>query len=322
MAIRLGVTLGIPDHLAGGQRAGTELAADCGTEPRATVALLRFLAARQILTEIRTGVFALAELGEELLDELPQRYLNLDSAAGHMDRAWAGLPHAVRTGKAGYPDVFDRDFWDHLDAEPALAASFDDYMDFWAAEWMPHVAEALADLGSKSIVDVGGGTGGLLVQLLSRDPALRGTLVELPAPAARARDRFAEAGLATRCSMVEGSFFDPLPAGEPLYVLAQVLHDWPDEQATAILRRCADAAGPDGRIVLVERVLDEQAPELDHVAMDLRMLVLFGAHERSAGEYAALAACAGLQLHRVLPAGSGLSLVELTPTAPESEGQA
>lgn len=92
-------------------------------------------------------------------------------------------------------------------------------------------------------------------------------------------------------------------------------HDWPDEQAMEILRRCAEAAGPAGRVVLVERVLDEQAPALEHVVMDLRMLVPFGSHERSAHEYAALAAATGLELRRVVPAGSGLSLVELIRAA-------
>jgi hypothetical protein len=96
-------------------------------------------------------------------------------------------------------------------------------------------------------------------------------------------------------------------------VLAQVLHDWPDEQAATILRRCAEASPSDGRVILVERVLDEQTPSLEHLAMDLRMPVLFGSHERSRGEFAALAADAGLRLRRVTPAGSGLSLVELAP---------
>jgi hypothetical protein len=173
--------------------------------------------------------------------------------------------------------------------------------------------KAIGQLGSTSVVDVGGGTGGLLAGLLLADDRLRGTLVELPAAAQRARDRFVMEGLSTRCSVVEGSFFDPLPPGEPLYVLAQVLHDWPDEQAATILRRWAEASPSDGRVILVERVLDEQTPSLEHLAMDLRMLVLFGSHERSGGEFAALAADAGLRLRRVTPAGSGLSLVELAP---------
>ncbi|HWM06157.1 MAG TPA: siderophore-interacting protein [Actinophytocola sp.] len=308
-AVRLAVTLNIPELLAGGPRTAVELAGRCGTDPRATLALLRLLAARGIVTATGPSTFALADLGEVLLDEGPRHHLDLAGAGALLDQSWDGLPHAVRTGRAAFPQLHGHGFWEHLDADEALAASFDAYLDRWAAEWMPPAAAALGALGASSIVDVGGGSGGLLAMLLRRDPGLHATLFEQPASAARARDRLA--GFAQRCRVVEGSFFDPLPPGGGLYVLAQVLHDWPDEQAAAILRRSAEAAGPDGRVVLVERVLDAAAPQPDHVVSDLRMLVLFGARERTVEEFAALAGHSGLRVARIAPAGPMLSLVEL-----------
>lgn len=158
-------------------------------------------------------------------------------------------------------------------------------------------------------------TGALLAAVLSRDPAVRGTLVEQPGTAARARERFTEAGLADRAAVIEGSFFDALPTGGTLYVLAQVIHDWPDEDAVRILQRCADAlratGGATGRVALIERLVDAQVPDSDHVLMDLRMLTLFGSAERTHAQFADLAGRADLTLVGDRPIGHGLSLLTL-----------
>jgi SAM-dependent methyltransferase len=313
-AVRLAVSLGVPDVLAAGPRTADAIADCCGTDPRATLGLLRRLVTCDVLEEVRPRVFALGELGEPLLDDHLRAFVDLDGAAGHLDRAWAGLGQAVRTGTAAYPQVFGRGFWDHLAADPALAASFDSYMDQWAAVWVPAVAPGLAARAAHSVVDVGGGTGGLLAAVLEQDPTLFGTLVEQEASAERARERFTAAGLDERTSIVEGSFFDALPPGEPLYVLAQVVHDWPDDAAVAILRRCAEALPAGGRVLLVERVPDPDHPTRDHVVMDLRMLVVFGARERTRAEFAELARRAGLVLTSVEDAAHGLSFVELRRT--------
>jgi hypothetical protein len=158
------------------------------------------------------------------------------------------------------------------------------------------------------VVDVGGGAGSLLVTLLTRYPALRGTIVDLPAATDTAQATLAAAGLAARSDVVSGSFFDPLPPGADAYVLSQILHDWNDDAACRILQRCAEAAGPDGTVFIVERT--GELGESMHTGMDLRMLVYFGGKERSARQFVALGERAGLRLvavHRAFP----LSIIEL-----------
>src|SRR5262249_45030198 len=152
------------------------------------------------------------------------------------------------------------------------------------------------------VIDVGGGAGRLLCALLQAHRALRGTLVELSGAAMRGRDALAAAGVADRGTGVEGSFFDPLPAGGGIYLLAQVIHDWPDADAVKILRRCAEAARPTGRVLLVERLVEAE-PSADHARMDLFMLVLFGSGERSLAEFTALANAAGLEITATGPIG-------------------
>ncbi len=117
------------------------------------------------------------------------------------------------------------------------------------------------------------------------------------------------AGLAERIQVVVASFFDPLPAGAGGYLLSDILHNWDDDRAVAILRRCADAAGPDGSVFVIERLgEDGYSPSTE---MDMRMLAYFGGRQRGLGELAGLAARAGLKAAAVHPTAD-VSVVEMT----------
>ena len=107
--------------------------------------------------------------------------------------------------------------------------------------------------------------------------------------------------------VVAGSFFDPLPAGAGGYLLSAILHDWDDEAARAILRRCAEAAGTDGAIMVVEKIGADG--ESLRTGMDLRMLAYFGGRERGVAELTALASASGLSVAAVHPAGASSILV-------------
>ncbi len=91
----------------------------------------------------------------------------------------------------------------------------------------------------RTLVDVGGGTGAMLAEILRLRPEIRGILVDLPRTVAFSAEIFAAAGVAERVTTVGQSFFDALPPGADLYLLRGILNDWPDREATAILRRGA-----------------------------------------------------------------------------------
>jgi ubiquinone/menaquinone biosynthesis C-methylase UbiE len=145
--------------------------------------------------------------------------------------------------------------------------------------------------GVRTVVDVGGGTGAMLAEVLRARPQLQGTLVDLPGTVARAAETFRAAGVTDRVSVVGQSFFDPLPARADLYVLRKVLNDWPDRETTAILRRCAEAARPSGRVVTLSGVSSEDAPR----PLTIEML-LVGGKTNTVPEFRELARQAGLEV--------------------------
>lgn len=316
-AIRTLATLGIPALLDEGIESADELAARSGTQARALTSLLRWLVPTGVVSEPWPGSFRLGPVGQPLLEEWVAGGLSLDRAPVLLEQSWAGLPHSLRTGEAGFPAVFGASFWDHLDAHPEVGASFDTMLAVWAEEWVPGVLDAVDWDRFGAVADIGGGDGKLIDELLARRPSLRATLVEQSETAGRARERWQDSDLAERVDVVVGSFFDPWPTGPDAFVLAQVLHDWPDDQATDILRRGADVIGTDGRVLVVERVMDDKHPTQDHVAMDLTMLALFGAAERTIGEFEALATAAGLRVVETRPAAEGLTVIEMARAVPQ-----
>jgi 2,7-dihydroxy-5-methyl-1-naphthoate 7-O-methyltransferase len=163
----------------------------------------------------------------------------------------------------------------------------------------------------RTVVDVGGGTGALVAEILRARPTVRGTLVDLAPSVARSGEIFQAAGVADRVTTVVQSFFDPLPAGADLYLLKNVQADWPDRKAMAILRRCAEAARPGGRVVLLGGV----SPDEGHGPPPaLWMMVLAGGRERNLSEFRELARASGLQVHAADRQPSGRFIVECRPT--------
>ncbi len=310
MAIRVAATLRIADHLAAGLRTVPELAKAVSAERDALERLMRYLTARGLFSRDESGSYTLTDLGEPLRDDHPAGLrpgLDIESV-GRAELAFAQLLHSVRTGEAGFARQFGLSFWDDLAADPARREFFATWMGSDIGTRAPEIVNGY-DWGSLGhLVDVGGGNGSLMISLLMRYPSLRGTVLDLPETAGDARTAVAGAGLTGRCEVVDGSFFDPLPAGAGGYVLSLIIHDWGDAPARAILRRCAEAAGHDGTVLVVEKIGGDGASP--HTGMDLRMLVLYGGKERGVTELTTLAAQAGLAVTAVHPAGT-FAIVEL-----------
>lgn len=297
MALRVAVTLGLPDRLLGDGAAADRVAAELDVSPVALGLLLGHLTTLGILERTATG-YRTTEFGANLradADNDLANLLHLESAAGRAELSFVDLAHSIATGEAAYPLRYGRDFWADLTEHPHLRETFDRQMTRRIRAQLPQVVAGFDWSRFRTLVDVGGGHGTPLAAILTAHPSLRGHLVDLEATAVEARKTFSAHGLDDRTDVTAGSFFDPLPAGADAYLLLDVLHDWDDEHAHRILARCAEAAGPAGRVLVVEAVGGLQAGS----EMDLVMLVHYGGRERRVEEFRALAAPHGLVLDTV-----------------------
>ncbi|MGO8946444.1 MAG: methyltransferase [Ktedonobacterales bacterium] len=313
--LRVVATLHIADRIAAGTTKIEDLAQESGTDAGSLQRILQQLVSKGVFEEPSPGQFALNEASQMLRDDHPSRLrfgLDLDGIGNRFAYAWGSLPSAVRTGKPAYVEIFGRPFWDDLEAHPDIAASFDALMGpSGHAPPDPDVLVTPSWESVQTVVDVGGGTGTLLAEILRTRPGIRGILLDLPRTVARSGETFEAAGVAERTTIVGQSFFDPLPAGADLYLLKSVLIDWPDQEAKAILRRCAEAARLNGRVVILGGV----SPDADAGgrSFDLLMMVLVGGKDRSLKEFRELAREAGLEVTAADRQPSGRFFVECSP---------
>ena len=306
--LHVAVTLRIAEHLAAGTTGIADLAAAAGADADALLRVLRHLIGKGIFEEPAPGRLALNETARSLMEGPARLGFDLEGIGGRMAYTWSTLLSAVRTGRPAYRDVFGRPFWDDLEANPQVADSFDALMGVMG-HGVPD-PEVLLDPAEwaavHSVVDVGGGTGALLAEVLRKRPHVRGTLVDLPRVVARSAEIFEAAGVAGRVEAAGQSFFDALPAGRDVYMMKNVLGDWPDAEAKTLLDRCAEAARPGGRVVMLGGVTPEE-----RASPELLMLVLVGGRNRTLKEFSALAREAGLEVSASGRSPSGRFIVEL-----------
>jgi hypothetical protein len=300
------VTLRIAEHLADGGQDIHDLAEGANCDPDILQQVLRHLIGKGLFEEPTSGHFALNEAAEPLLDPALRLGIDLDRFGGRMAHTWGTLLTAVRSGAPAYQDYFGLSFWDDLNAHPEIAEDFD------ALIGPPGHGAPDPDILVDSdwdevhtVVDVGGGNGALLAEILRRHPHIEGTLVDFPRTIVRATEIFSQAGVADRVSTVGQSFFDPLPAGADLYILKSILNDWPDADAVKILTRCSEALGPTSRISVIGGVT--AATDRPSISIET---VLLGGRSRPLSEFGPLANAAGLAVTKSARKPSGKFVVE------------
>ena len=229
-------------------------------------------------------------------------------------RAWADLLFSVRTGKPAFEHTFGKDIFEYFRENPEPARTFGDAMTAWTNQLAGAVVASFDFSPFSTVVDVGGSHGTLLAAILRENLAMRGILFDLPHVIAGAAEHLIAEGVADRCTRVGGDFFEAVPAGGDLYVLAQILHDWDDERCVAILRRCRTALRDGGKLLIVELVLPSDDGPFFGKWLDLHMLVMAGGRERTAAEYQQLLQAAGFELTHLRPTAAGASIVEAVST--------
>jgi hypothetical protein len=310
--------LNLPDLVVNGPKNATELAAATGTNQLAMHKLLRGLTACRVFVEKADGCFAATDISDAFRTDKPGvRNLTLMLSEESYD-VWADLMYTLQTGKPAYQHVRGKGRWEELAEKPAAAVQFN------AA--MVEITRAVSGAfiagydfkGARTVVDVGGGTGALLASVLKSHPHMKGTLFDLPAGLAEAREAMSSAGLEGRVTFVEGSFFESVPSGGDVYLLKSIIHDWDDDHAEAILKTCRAAMEPLSRLVLLERVMPERVNDPDrdftNVISDLHMMILFGGQERTPTEYGRLLSGAGLTLARQIAMESVFGAFEAVPS--------
>lgn len=313
-AIAATVRLRLPDLLLDGAQTVESLASQASCHQPSLHRLLRALTSISILLEREDGRFELTETGRLLGTETPGSMAAWAELCGTSSWvAWAQLDQCVRTGTSARKLGSGAGGFDHLAKDAAAATLFNRAMVGVSRPVAASFATEVDFAGVQRIVDVGGGFGELLAAVLATHPRMQGVLFDMAHAIAGSPPLLAAAGVADRCELVAGDFFKAVPSNADAYSLKTVLHDWDDEQCTAILRKCAEAMPPHARLLIVERLMPDHFKDSAHdrgVARgDLNMLVAQEGKERTLEQYQTLLVSAGLRLKDSQTLSTGFSVL-------------
>lgn len=319
-ALDLAARLGIADLLRDGPKSAEALATSVDADAAALRRVLRLLVSVGVFDEDESSQFALNEMGTLLRSDVEDSMRSAVRlfAGPDIQDSWKELEYCVRTGEPAFrKDSPDTTAFDFMARNPEQAAVFDEAMAAFTRRTAMVVAAMYDFSRFGTIVDIGGGNGALLLGILKAHAEPKGIVFDMPTAAERARKEIDREGMASRCDVASGDFFESVPSGADLYLSKHVIHDWDDEKAAAILRRCRAAMSDDARLMLVEGVYPEQVDRSlasrGAAANDVNMLVVSGGRQRSEREFRELFAASGFRLANITPTPANVCLIEGEP---------
>jgi len=296
LGVRAVADAALADHLKDGPLTADELAARAQAQPNAIYRIMRSMTNAGFFEEVAPRTFALTPVGQLLRSDVPNSFRSMILSEMGIERvaAWHNLPYSFRTGKVAWDDAYQgKDVWHWYRENPAQGEHFAKWMTQGSRVTGQAICKAFDFSAYPTIVDVGGGQGQFLTQILDAFPSCQGILFDQPQVVAGAPD-------VPRLKKVGGDFFEAVPAGADLYTLKWVIHDWDIPKSVAILGNVRKAMKPGAQLMLIEALV-RKGPEADLAKwMDINMMTMTGGEERDESEYRELLDRAGFALERTI----------------------
>jgi len=305
IALRFVADRKIADILGNDAKSVEELSAQAGVPAQSLRRLLRALSYVGVFREDRAGLFTNTDVSAHLRSNADPslRDMALILNDGALLRGWQSLDEVLETGKPAFPAVNGQTAFEYYSADSQRSETFARYMQglYGSEGWC--IAAGFPFSQFKHLIDVGGGAGRVLAEILRAHSKLEGAVFDLPRTAETARRFLAEKDLGSRSKVFAGDFFEAVTPGYDAYFIKSVLHDWDDDRSVQILRNCRTAMSDQGRILVAELVLEpgRNAIGNPHQFIDMEMMVSLGGKERTVEEFATLFNRAGLRLEQVYP---------------------
>ena len=311
-SIYVAAKLGVADELIDGPRTAQELAQKLGCHAEFLHRVLRLLCTEGIFRETAQG-FELTPFAQHLRSDTQTSMRAAVCMYGEaFFQTWGDMLHTVRTGETAFDHHFGKPVFDYYEEHPEASETFNQAMTDLGRTMYPNQAMIDAYDFSKHpvIIDVGGGHGDFLCDILAANPECRGSVYDLEHVIVGASRTIEVRGLTHRAQVRRCDFFEEVMPGGDACILKRIIHDWNDNDAVRILSKCADSLPTDGRVLVVETVIPDGNEPFFGKNLDLHMMMITGGLERTEEEYRGIFEGAGLELVRVIPTACPLSIVE------------
>ena len=315
--VQAAIKLDVFEQIAKGSQQISQLAQKVGVNEALLYRILRILEMAGLVTEGSPRNFQLTEAGSLLCAGTPGSMCDIMefmTDAMHY-RVYGQFTDAIKVGEVPFERVFGEDYfkWINRPENKDEAELFHKGMVSFSGSCIGAFLEAYDFSQFHTIADVGGGLGGIVREILKACPKLKGMITELPPVVEPAKRAIAEEGLSDRCTAVASDFFKSIPAGADAYFMKHILHDWNDEDSTCILKNVRDVIPTNGKLILAETVVPNDANFHPGKLLDIEMLVFLKGKERTETEWRKLLEGARFRVTRIVQTRSPLNLIEAVP---------
>jgi hypothetical protein len=302
--------LGIADILSQGPMAIKKIAELSGTDEKSLYRILRALACMGIFSEVDKKVFKHTRMSEFLKTGKIGFFYSLMFNDTWNDKAWLEIIKSIKTGKSGFEISHGKPLFKWLENNPGTFKVFEESNSIRSRQIAKSLTDSYDFSRVRNIVDVGGGKGDLLIEILGKHKDIKGLIAE-NSPAERINANIDKSGLSNRCRLVKCDFFKKVPTGGDLYILSNILHDWKDAECIKILSNIRKSMKNNSRILILEMVIPEGDAFSVSKLLDLEMMMVTGGLERTKEEFIGLYRASKLDLVNEIKIKDDTNIMEL-----------
>ena len=314
-AISVAARLGIADVLADGPLSAEEIAQRVGSDPKATHRILRALAGHGVFAVRGDGRYEHSALSDKLREDAPDSMRGFALLMSHplLHEEWGHLQATVESGEPNLPKLRGMGALDFFHATPEYAGVFFKAFGELSESETDPILAAYDFSAFSTVVDVIAGRGNLLAGILKQAPDVKGVLYDSEVATVDSPALFEAAGVADRLTIEHGGYLGELPAGADAYLFKHIIHDFSEADAVTALRNAREAIAPGGKLLVIEYVLPENNEKHLGHTIDLWLMLMLGAQDRTLAQYTELFAKAGFQVTRAVPTSAPISIIEAIP---------
>ncbi len=311
-SISVAAELGIADHVSQGAESIEILSKKLKVDREALARLIRVLAAQGIF-RYDNGIVGNTEISDYLRSDVPGSQRNFARMMGSqwMWKVFNNLEHSVTTGGSAFGEAFlgsDNLFVYFQQVNPEAGKVFSQAMSGFSYAFDAPLVNSYDFSEFKSVTDLGGAEGRLLKMIKDEYPEIKATLFELPHAIAQAK----KSDTKQQLEFVTGNFQESINPPSDCFIIKYCLHNWNDADSLQILKNIRAAMRDDSKLLIMDMLINEEEPQVFEKSLDIVMLLLLGAKERTRDEFESLLDEAGLKLNRVIDTPCPLSILEVT----------
>ena len=312
-AIGVAADLNLSEHLKNGPKSISELTKLTNSHEESLYRLMRMLASQGIFKEKSNRIFENNRLSKTLLNNPnSMRHMVIHQVSSINWKMFEQLDYTVKTGNNAAEKVLGMDIFDYLEKNPDKNEIYNQAMTNSSLMLSYAVLSEYHFKNTKTIIDIGGGQGILLAMILHKYPSITGRVFDLEHVVEGANKIALEYNVSERLKTVSGNFFKEIPKGGDIYLLKSIIHNLSDEQCVDLLKRISKVLPDQGKILIIEPVIENNNRYSFAKLYDVQMLVSRnGGKERTREEFRKIAAASGLIIQRFIKTAAPFFVIEL-----------